>query len=60
MNELAAALSKLTGREERAVLEILIAAKSAQDEAHDTATPEEHLKTMRELASLLQATGGTR
>jgi hypothetical protein len=60
MSELAAALSKLTGREEKAVLEILIAAKSAQDEAHDTATPEEHLKTMRELASLLQATGGTR
>ena len=60
MSDLAAALSKLTGREEKAVLEILIAAKSAQDEAHDTATPEEHLRTMRELASLLQATGGTR
>lgn len=60
MSELSSALAKLTGREENAVLKILIAAKSAQDEAHDTATPEEHLKTMRELESLLKAAGGTR
>ncbi|HEY6728869.1 MAG TPA: DUF4350 domain-containing protein [Polyangiaceae bacterium] len=60
MSELSGALAKLTGREENDVLKILIAAKSAQDEAHDTATPEEHLKTMRELESLLKAAGGTR
>src|SRR5690606_9028967 len=60
MSELSSALAKLTGREENAVLKILIAAKSAQEEAHDTATPEEHLKTMRELESLLKAAGGTR
>jgi hypothetical protein len=59
-NELSAALATSTGREEKVVLQILIAAKSAQDEAHDTATPEEHLKTMRELESLLKAAGGTR
>lgn len=60
MSELSSALAKLTGREENDVLKILIAAKSAQDEAHDAATPEEHLKTMRELESLLKAAGGTR
>jgi len=60
LSELSAALAKSTGREESDVLKILIAAKSAQDEAHDTATAEEHLKTMRELESLLKAAGGTR
>lgn len=60
MSELSGALAKSTGREENDVLKILIAAKSAQDEAHDTATPAEHLKTMRELESLLKAVGGTR
>jgi len=60
MSELSTALATSTGREEKDVLQILIAAKSAQDEAHDTATPEEHLKTMRELESLLKAAGGTR
>ena len=60
VNELSVALAKSTGREENEVLKILIAAKSAQDEAHDTATHEEHLKTMRELESLLKAAGGTR
>jgi hypothetical protein len=58
--ELATALSKLTGRDETAVLQILIAARSAQDEAHDTATPEEHLNTMRDLESLLRTAGGNR
>lgn len=58
--ELSSALAKSTGREENDVLKILIAAKSAQDEAHDTASPAEHLKTMRELESLLKAAGGTR
>jgi len=60
VSELSAALAESTGRAESDVLKILIAAKSAQDEAHDTATAEEHLKTMRELESLLKAAGGTR
>jgi hypothetical protein len=60
MNQLAQALASLTGREETRILEILIAAKSAQDEAHDTLTTKEHLDTMKELAALLKATGGTR
>ncbi len=60
LSNLASALARLTGREERAVLQILIAAKSAQDEAHDNATPQEHLNTMRDLESLLKAAGGTR
>lgn len=60
VSELAGVLARLTERNETEVLQILIAAKSAQDEAHDTATPDEHLHTMKELESLVKAAGGTR
>jgi hypothetical protein len=59
LGELSQALARKTGRPESEVLEVLIAARSAADPAHDTASVREHLETMRQLEVLLQTSGGS-
>jgi hypothetical protein len=59
LSELSQALARKTGRPEAEVLQVLIAARSAADPAHDTATVKEHLETMRQLEALLQSSGGS-
>lgn len=59
LGELSTALARKTGRPESEVLQVLIAAKSAADAAHDNATVKEHLETMRQLEALLQSSGGS-
>jgi hypothetical protein len=59
LTDLAGAVAARHGVSESEVMGLVVAVRSAEDPAHDSATEVEHLAALRRLAALVKKTGGT-
>ncbi|HEX6275069.1 MAG TPA: DUF4129 domain-containing protein [Polyangiaceae bacterium] len=59
LSDLASAVAARHGVSESEVMSLVVAVRSAEDQAHDSATEAEHLAVLRRLSGLVKKTGGT-
>ncbi len=59
LTDLAGAVAARHSVSEAEVMSLVVAVRSAEDQAHDSATEAEHLAALRRLAALVKKTGGT-
>jgi hypothetical protein len=59
LSDLAGAVAARHSVSESEVMSLVVAVRSAEDQAHDSATEAEHLAALRRLAALVKKTGGT-
>jgi hypothetical protein len=59
LTDLAGAVAARHGVSEPEVVRLVVAVRSAEDQAHDSSTETEHLAALRRLAALVKQTGGS-
>jgi hypothetical protein len=59
LSDLAGAIAARHSVSESEVMSLVVAVRSAEDQAHDSATEAEHLAALRRLSALVKKTGGT-
>lgn len=59
LSDLASAVAARHSVTEAEVMSLVVAVRSAEDQAHDSATEAEHLAALRRLAALVKKTGGS-